>query len=145
MREYDRPLPEINTTLKPFWDGAKKHELMAYKCQNCGTHYFPVTHCMVCNSPKMEWVKVSGKGKIYTFIVYDTAFNPHWEKYVPYNVAWIELDGGPIMMSNIIDCPNEEIYIDMPVQAAFRDVTDEITLPMFKPVGLEGAGRLPPF
>ena len=137
MKEYDRPLPEISTTSKPFWDGTRKHELMAYKCQNCGTHYFPVTNCMACDNPKMEWVRVSGKGKIYTFIVYDTTFNPQWEKYVPYNVAWIELDEGPMMMSNVIDCPNEGIYIGMPVEAAFNDVTDEITLPMFRPAKSE--------
>ena len=92
MNEYDKLLPEINTTSKPFWDGAKRHELMAYKCQNCGTHYYPLTYCMACDNPKMEWVRVRGKGKIYTFIVYDIAYHPQWEKHIPYNVAWVELD-----------------------------------------------------
>jgi uncharacterized OB-fold protein len=133
MSEYDRPLPDVNITSKPFWDAAKKHELMAYKCQNCGTHYYPLTTCMHCDNPKMEWVKVSGKGKIYTFLVYDIAYNPQWEKYIPYNVSWIQLDEGPIMMSNVIDCPNDKLAIDMPVEVAFNDINDQISLPMFKP------------
>ena len=134
MNEYEKPLPEITTTTKPFWDGAKRHELLAYKCQNCGTHYYPVTNCMACDNPKMEWVRVSGKGKIYTFIVYDIAYHPQWEKNIPYNVAWVKLDEGPIMMSNVVDCPNDKLHIDMPVEVVFDEVTDEITLPKFKPV-----------
>ena len=52
---------------------------------------------------------------------------------VPYNVAYIELDEGPKITSNIVDCPDEEIACDMPVRVVFDDVTDEITLPRFTP------------
>jgi uncharacterized protein len=131
MKEYNRPLPEITTSLKPYWDSAKRHELVIYKCLNCGSCYFPLIDCMCCNKPKMEWVKASGQGKVYTFIIYHTAYNRKWKDLIPYNVAWIELKEGPIMISNIVDCRNEDIFIDMPVKVVFEDISDEITLPKF--------------
>jgi uncharacterized protein len=131
MKEYDRPLPEIMTSLKPYWDGAKRHELMVYKCQNCGAYYFPNSDCMRCDKPKMEWVRARGKGKIYTFVIYHTAYNDKWKDLIPYNVAWIELDEGPIIMSNITGCKNKDLYINMPVKAVFDDINSEITLPRF--------------
>jgi uncharacterized OB-fold protein len=129
--EYDRPLPEITASSKPFWDGTKKHKLMVYQCQNCGARYFPATDCMICDNPKMEWSEVSGHGKVYSFIIYYTNYHTKWKKHVPYNVAWIKLDEGPIIMSNIVNCQNKDIYIDMPVEVVFDDVTSEITLPKF--------------
>jgi uncharacterized protein len=131
--QYDRPLPLITSLNRPFWEGARRHELMNYRCLNCGAYYNPPSHCIACDKPDMHWVKGSGKGKIYTFIVYHIAYNPRWKKYLPYNVAWVELEEGPLIMTNIIDCKNEELYIDMPVEVQFEDVTDEITMPKFKP------------
>ena len=82
----------------------------------------------------MDWVKVSGRGKVYTFIVYHIAYHPKWKDHIPYNVAWIELEEGPLLMSNIVGCKNEDIYVEMPVEAVFDDVTEEVTLPKFRPL-----------
>jgi uncharacterized OB-fold protein len=131
---YDRPLPVIISLNRPFWEGAKRHELMIYRCLNCGTYYIPPTHCIVCNKPDMSWVKAKGKGKIYTFIVYHIAYHPKWKKHLPYNVAWVELEEGPLIMTNITGCKNEDLHIDMPVEVTFDDVSNEITIPKFKPV-----------
>ena len=133
MTEYQRPLPIITATEKPFWEAARRHELMLYRCLNCGAYYNPPTHCVSCDNPKMDWVRVGGRGKVYTFIVYHMAYHPAWEEHVPYNVAWIELDEGPLLMSNILGCRNEDIYIEMPVEVVFDDVNEEVTLPKFKP------------
>jgi uncharacterized OB-fold protein len=133
MTIYDRPLPIITTTDKGFWEGAKRHELMIYKCANCGAYYNPPTNCVACYNPQMTWVKASGKGKIYTFIVYHMPYHPKWKDHIPYNVAWIQLDEGPLMMTNIVGCKNEELFIGMPVEVVFDDVDDEITLPRFRP------------
>jgi uncharacterized OB-fold protein len=82
----------------------------------------------------MEWVKAKGTGKVYTFVVYHMAYHPSWKNYIPYNVAWVELDEGPLVMTNIVGCKNEEIKVGMPVQVTFDDITKEVTLPKFKPV-----------
>ncbi len=134
MPEYKKQLPVITALDKPFWEAARRHELVAYQCRNCGTYYSQVTDCLVCDNPKMDWVRVSGKGQVYTFAVYHQVYHPGWKDDVPYNVTWVKLDEGPLLMSNIVDCRNEDIYVEMPLQVVFDDVTDEVTLPKFKPV-----------
>jgi uncharacterized OB-fold protein len=134
MAEYKKQLPVITSSDKPFWEAARKHELMAYRCLNCGTFYSQVTDCIACDSPRMAWVRVSGKGKVFTFCVFHQSFHPAWKDDIPYNVTYVKLDEGPDLISNIVDCPNKDIYIDMPVEVVFDDVTDEVTLPKFRPV-----------
>jgi uncharacterized OB-fold protein len=131
--EYKKELPPITLATKPFWLAAKRHELMAYKCLNCGTYYWPAVDCMACHSPKMQWVKVSGKGEIYTYTVMHQLYQPGWQDEIPYNISWVKLDEGPIFMSNVVGCPNEDIKIGMRVEVVFDDVTDEVTLPKFRP------------
>ncbi len=133
MSEYTKQLPEITSLDKPYWEAAKKHELTAYRCLNCGTFYSRVIHCVACSNPKMEWVKVSGKGEVFTFGIFHQLYHPGWKDDIPYNVAWIKLDEGPLLMSNIVECKNEDIHIGMPVMVVFDDITEEVTLPKFKP------------
>jgi len=134
MSEYKKQLPLITAVDKPFWEAAKRHELVAYRCLNCGAFYSQPTDCVACDKPKMDWVKVSGKGQVYTFGIYHQLYHPAWKEDIPYNVAWIKLDEGPVLMSNIVGCKNENIYVGMPVEVVFDDVTEEVTLPKFKPV-----------
>jgi len=82
----------------------------------------------------MEWVKVSGKGQVYTFVVYRRAYHPAWKGDVPYNVSWIKLNEGPLLVSNVVGCQNEELFVGMPVEVVFDDVNEAVSLPRFKPV-----------
>jgi len=134
MSEYKKQLPLITAIDKPFWEAAKRHELVAYRCLNCGTFYSHPTDCVACDKPKMDWVRVSGKGQVFTFGIYHQLYHPAWKEDIPYNVAWVKLDEGPLLMSNIVECKNEDIHIGMPVEVVFDDVTEEVTLPKFKPV-----------
>jgi uncharacterized OB-fold protein len=133
--EIKKQLPLITAANKAFWGAAKKHELVVNKCLNCGALYSNVTECSACDNPRMGWIKVSGKGEVFTFCIYHQAFHPAWKDDIPYNVAYVKLDEGPLLMSNIVDCANKDIYIGMPVAVVFEDLTEEITLPKFKPVG----------
>ena len=63
--------------------------------------------------------------------VYHLAF----AKDVPYNVASIELAEGPRIIANVVGARNEELHIGMPVEVAFEDVNDEISLPKFRKAG----------
>jgi uncharacterized OB-fold protein len=134
MSEYQKLLPAITTANRPFWDAAKRHELVAYKCLNCGAYYSLPTHCLACDNPTMEWVKVSGRGEVYTFGVYHQLYHPAWKEDIPYNVSWVKLEEGPILLTNIVGCRNEDIKVGMPVTVVFDDVTAEVTLPKFKPM-----------
>jgi hypothetical protein len=134
MSEVRKPLPIVTLSDRPFWEGAKRHELMAYKCLNCDTFYYPAIHCVTCDRPQMGWIKVSGKGTVHTFVVYHQVYHAGWKGDIPYNVAWIKLDEGPLLLSNIVGCGNEEIFIGMRVEVVFDEVTEDVTLHRFKAV-----------
>ncbi|MFC2014367.1 Zn-ribbon domain-containing OB-fold protein [Chloroflexota bacterium] len=135
MQRYDKPLPFVHAETKPFWDGTKKHELLIQRCKDCGKfRFYPRTSCTNCLSDNTEWVKASGKAKVYSFTIAHRPARPAFANDVPYNIAIIELEEGIHMTSTIVDCTNEDITVDMPVEVVFDDVTPEITLPKFKPV-----------
>jgi uncharacterized OB-fold protein len=133
MPEFEKQLPAVTESDRPFWEAAKRHELVAYKCANCGTFYSQVTSCIACDSPRMEWARVSGRGQVFTFCIFRQPFHPAWQNDIPYNVAYVKLDEGPLLISNIVGCTNDEIYVGMPVSVVFEDINEEITLPKFTP------------
>jgi uncharacterized OB-fold protein len=134
MPEYKKPLPAVTASNRPFWGAARRHELVACRCLNCGTYYSQVTDCVACGSPRMDWVKVSGRGQVFTFCIFHRPFHPAWKDDIPYNAAYVKLDEGPLVITNIVECANEDIRIGMKVEVVFEDVTEEITLPKFRPV-----------
>ena len=142
MSEYDKPLPPVDDDSLPFWEAAKRHELVIQKCKNSGAFYCMASYCIKCqagfNTPwaeNMEWVKACGKGKVWTYIVAHYPFVPSFADDVPYNLTVIELDEGPLMQSCIVGCDNNYIKVGMPVEVVFEDVTPDISLPKWKPIG----------
>ena len=135
MTDYEKPLPGLTLETQPFWDYCQKHELSMQKCNQCGFIRFPPSIiCPKCRSLEgVEWIKLSGKGKVYSFVVFHHLYHPAFAHDIPYAVASIELEEGPRMMSNITGCKMEDIKIGMPVEVYFEDVTDGFALPKFKP------------
>ncbi len=69
--EYEKPMPEINDLNRPHWEGAKQHEFRVQRCRACGHMWFPpMTNCSRCLGTDLEWFATSGKGKVFSFIVY---------------------------------------------------------------------------
>ena len=133
--KYQKPLPRIDERSRPYWEAAKRHELLLQQCQECGHHRYPSGEtCPSCLSDRLEWAKASGRGVVYTWTVFHQLYHPAFEKDVPYAVVAVELDEGPRLLTNLVDCKVEAINIGMPVEVVFDDVTEEITLPRFRPV-----------
>ena len=134
MADYNKPLPLLNAETQPFWEYCKKHELRMQKCCNCGYIRYPISLvCPRCSSREAEWALLSGKGTVYSFTVYRVAYHPAFKDDIPYVVAIILLAEGPRMESNIIGRNVEDVRVEMPVTVSFEDVTDQVTLPKFKP------------
>ena len=81
-----------------------------------------------------QWVPSSGRGRVYTWIVVHQRYSKAFEEDLPYNVAIVELDEGPRLLTSLVGIENEAIRPDLQVEVAWDDVTDEITLPKFRPV-----------
>ena len=132
MVEYTKPLPEITPEAKGFWEGCKRHELVIQRCKSCGRlRHYPRPMCPNCHSLNVEWAKVSGRGRVYSFTVVHHPVHPAFLD-VPYAVVIVELEEGVRMVGDVVDAKPEEIYIGMPVEVVFDDVTEEVTLPRFR-------------
>ena len=133
-KAYRKPLPHIDEESRPLWEAAQRHELYLQKCRDCGDlRFHPRTLCTNCLSSRTEWVRCKGTGKIYTFTVTNQNQAAGFRDELPYVMAWVEVDEGLKMLTNIVDCPPEQVKIGMPVEAVFDDVTPEVTLVKFRP------------
>tara|TARA_B100001142_G_scaffold291158_1_gene309165 strand:+ start:522 stop:932 length:411 start_codon:yes stop_codon:yes gene_type:complete len=133
--DYKKAMPVPGPESIPFWEGVKNHQLMVQKCLRCDHRWFPPSSvCTSCGNRDFEWVTLSGKGTVFSFVVFHRVYHKGWEGELPYVVGIVELEEGPRMLSNIIEVPAENVKCDMPVRVVFDDVTDQLTLPKFKPV-----------
>ncbi len=135
MAEYRKPLPVAGwEETKEYWEGCRVHELRIQRCRDCGTYrWYPRPLCHECSSTNTEWVKASGRGTLYSWTVVFHPTSAVWTDEVPYIVAIVELEEGVRMLSNMVDCPSEELKVGVAVDVAFDDVTDSVTLPNFNP------------
>ena len=127
--------PVINEVNRPFWDGCRHGELLLQRCTHCQRLRYPAAVvCPSCLANEAEWQRVSGRGKVFSFVVFHRAYHPAWEGKVPYNVALIEIDEGPIMLSNVVDVDNAKLAVGFPVQVAFETIDEGLAIPVFKPL-----------
>jgi uncharacterized OB-fold protein len=87
-------------------------------------------------SEDAEWVTLSGKGTVFSFIVFHQVYNQAFAKDVPYNVALIQLDEGPRMFSNVVGVPNDAVKVGDRVEAVFEKATETVTIPRFRPASM---------
>jgi uncharacterized OB-fold protein len=136
MAEIVRPIPEITTELRPFFEASRNGQLVVQKCGKCGDLRFPPHRlCSKCLSRESSWAPVSGEGEVYSFIVMHRVYHPAFASQVPYAVAMIKLKEGAKMISNVVGIDPRTIKCGMPVKVSFEKLNDEVTLPMFRPVG----------
>ena len=109
------------------------------KCDNCNQAYFyPRDICPMCFSRNTSWIQASGKGTLHTFAIVHRAPTPAFRDDAPFIVAMVDLEEGPRMPTNLIDVEPDPaaIKVGMAVEVVFEDITDEITLPKFKPAAV---------
>lgn len=137
MADYTKPLPrpEDPELTQPFWDAAKRHELVIPRCARCDAYFwYPRPACPTCLREGWEWTPVSGRGRLHTYTVVRQPSNPNFEPDVPYAYAVVQLEEGVRMVTNIVDCEVPDgLAVDMPLEVSYDDVADGWTLVKFKP------------
>ena len=127
-QERKIPAPPTNPEVQPFFDAAAQGKLLVKRCTACGqSHHFPRAICPFCGVDKTEWREASGRGTIYSFSVMRRA-------PVPYTLAYVTLEEGVTMMTNIVDCDLDTIRVGQAVQVVFKPTDGGPPVPMFKPV-----------
>lgn len=137
MAEVTRPMPRLNELdTKPFWEATKNKQLTYQKCDACGTVvFYPRRHCTGCTSGHLSWHTASGKGTIYSYSVVRQSYHPFYRDKTPYAVAWIDLDEGPRLLSNVVavNDPQNDIRIGQKVEVEWEE-HEELCIPLFRPV-----------
>lgn len=130
------PLPNVET--EPFWAACREHRLSIQQCADCGRfRWYPRPMCPFCQSLRAEWIDVSGKGTIYSYVVVHQAVRPDLQDKVPYYPVLVDLDDAPgvRLPSRLIEMTPESVNaipIGLPVEVAFREVEDWV-MPFFRP------------
>ena len=133
MSEGRRARPQPTPETQHFWDGTRAGEIRLQRCDACKHVYFPPRpFCPACASRNVSVFKASGRATLHSYVIHHRpvpGFTP------PYAIAVVQLEEGPRMMTNIVDCPAtpEALQLDMALEPAFEKIDDEIALPLFRP------------
>ena len=131
---YTKPLPTVTKEGAPFWESTRLGELATQHCEGCNRQQFPPRRiCVHCGGRHLDWKKVSGRGRIYSFTIVFRPPEPTFQPDVPYVVAVIDLEEGGRMMTTIVGCAVTDVCVEMPVTAVFEQVTSSVTLVKFRP------------
>ena len=128
---HDRKIsdPALNPGDAPYFAAAAEGRLLLKKCQDCGEfHHYPRTFCPFCWSNNLAWTASGGAGEVYSFSVTRRGAG------APYCMAYVALDEGPTMMTNVVDVDLDSVRIGQRVKLVFKQSESGTSIPMFTPV-----------
>jgi len=131
------PQPPLDPVSAFFWQACNSHRLLVQRCADCGAHRSPPKPvCGRCGSFECEWSESSGRGRIFTYTIVHHSPHPVAQERLPYNVAVIELEDCDrvLLTSNVVNCPDEALCVDLLVEVVWEDRRDGQSLYRFQPV-----------
>ena len=122
------PAPPENVEYEEFWTNVNEGKLLLPRCKDTDQlFWYPRKISPFTLSGYIEWVQASGKGVIYTFSVMRRA-EPE------YVIAYVRLDEGITMMTNIVECDPDSLEVGQPVELLMQESENGQKIPVFKPV-----------
>jgi len=132
-KDYKKPLPHLDEENRWFWEACARHELYLQKCGACSTiRFYPRALCPSCLSSKTDYLRASGHGTVYTFTVTYQNQAAGFRDELPYVMAYVELDEGPRILTNVVNTPADAVTIGMPVEVVFEDIDEGLAIPKFQ-------------
>ncbi|WP_214409479.1 bifunctional MaoC family dehydratase N-terminal/OB-fold nucleic acid binding domain-containing protein [Sphaerisporangium fuscum] len=124
--------PAINRDTAFFWEGVREGELRIQKCGDCGElRHPPGPICPSCRSANRSYTVASGLGEVHSYVVHHNPPVPGIE--TPFVVAVVQLPEGTRIVGNVVECAPEKVSIGMPLRVTYREMDDELTLPIWIP------------
>ena len=106
--------PELTELTRPYWEALAQGHLVFQRC-DCGNAWLPARRqCPSCLQDTVRWERASGRARLLSWVVYHTAYHEVFAKRLPYNVALVELEEGPHLITNMLDDPSSLVG-DAPV------------------------------
>jgi uncharacterized OB-fold protein len=138
MSELAHLAPYASWETRGWWEGAGRGELVLQRCTSCGVvQHKPRAICVKCLTDTIEHFVASGRGTIHTFTVTHQNIAPPFSGQLPYVLAYVELDEGPKVLTNIVIDDPATVSIGQSVVADFattpRDDGEAFAVPRFRP------------
>jgi uncharacterized OB-fold protein len=103
--------PSRGRETRIFWDALNEERFVLPRCDSCAhVIWYPRLFCPMCHTTDVSWFDASGLGRVFSFTVVRKAFGA-WQDAVPYVIAYVELDEGPRVLTNIVDCDPDTVSI----------------------------------
>jgi uncharacterized OB-fold protein len=117
------PAPVRTPLTTPYWDSLARGVLSFQRCKACNHAWLPArSECPGCLAADWKWEAAAGGAKLISWVVYHVAFHKAFESRLPYNVAVVELDEGPRMISNVVGVADAEtLKIDQRLKLVIED------------------------
>jgi uncharacterized OB-fold protein len=130
-----KPLPRIDPENRPYFEGAQMGVLRIQYCLACERFiFFPRAVCPGCLSgERIEWRDASGKGNVYSYCIVYRPHHPSFYEEVPIIFAAIELEEGPMMLSEIREATPDQVWIGQDVEVRFAEIAPNFKLPVWRP------------
>ena len=123
-----------NLETQTFWDATAEGAFLLPHCNACQTViWYPRGHCPACSGTDLSWVAASGRGTVYSFSITRSGAGA-WKTAAPYVLAYVELDEGPRVLTNIVGCDPDDVRMTMPVQVVFEPPIEGTAIYRFRPV-----------
>lgn len=134
-RSSDEPGPDaLEACAAPFWQALRRDELRLPRCRDCGHLLFPIGPCCSeCLGTVFDWPLLSGRGQVWSYVVYHHAFSRAVADKLPYNVAIVRLDEGPQLITNLVGIANDALANGLRVRAVFDHADPVRSLLRFEP------------
>ena len=131
--EWKKPLPQPDDVNRRYWTAAAEGRLVIQQCPHCShRQFYPRALCTQCGD-EPEWMDCTGRGTVHTYtIIRQMGMRPFRDE-LPYVVAMIELEEGPLIMGNVTDCDPDTVRIGDPVEVHFVRASDEVGMPYWRP------------
>jgi uncharacterized OB-fold protein len=134
MGAIRHPAPVADWETRAYWEGAARGELVLQRCGACGAvQHRPRALCVSCFAGEISHFVASGRGRVHTFTVTRQNQAPGFAKACPYVLAYVELEEGPRLLTNVVGCDPAEVRTGMPVVVEFAATDGEFPVPVFRP------------
>jgi uncharacterized OB-fold protein len=129
------PIPGDHPLHRFYWEAVRNHQLQLLRCDGCRhfVHY-PRPICPRCGSTSLTPTPISGRGTLYSYTVVMQAGHPYFVDKIPYVIGVVEIEEEVgVRMPAGIEGTEEELRCGTPMEVVFRDVTESLVLPFFRP------------
>jgi len=130
-----RPKPIVDNWNRPFWEASARGDLILQCCSETGKCFFPPAPVSpFTGRPDWQWVKASGLGELWSYVVFHQGYLDGMKDELPYPVAMVKLAEGPFLLTNLIGVAPEQVKIGMKLSVRFPGGPEGFVLPQFGPV-----------